>query len=80
MTTTTPPPQPVMLRKSWYLSAEAANGLNKLADDLHYAYRQPKSACLAAAVAVAIEHRAEIEARLTAPDPAAAPGRDVQAS
>ena len=79
MTTTTPPPAG-MRRKSWYLPAESAAGLDKLADDLHYACRRPKSACLAAAVAVAIEHRAEIEARLTAPDPAAAPGRDVQAS
>ena len=71
MTTKTPPPPPGMLRKSWYLPAAAAADLDKLADDLHYACRRPKSACLAAAVAVAIEHRAEIEARL------AAPGRDV---
>lgn len=66
MTTTAPPPQPGMLRKSWYLPAESAAGLDQLADELHYACRQPKSACLAAAVAVAIEHRAEIEARLAA--------------
>jgi hypothetical protein len=66
MTTTTPPP-PGMLRKSWYMPAESAAELDQLADDLHYTCRRPKSACLAAVVAVAIEHRAEIAARLGPP-------------
>jgi len=57
-----------MRRRSVYLAAEVADRLDAAVDDLHFATRRPKHEVLAAAVAVALEHRAEIEARLAQSD------------
>lgn len=54
-----------MRRRSVYLAADVADQLDQAVDDLHYATRRPKHEVLAAAVAVALDHRTEIEARLT---------------
>lgn len=53
-----------MRRRSVYLAAEVADRLDKAVADMHFATRRPKHEVLAAAVAVALEHRDEIEARL----------------
>lgn len=57
-----------MQRRSWYIDAETADALAAAVDDLHYATRRPKHEVLAAAVQVALEHRSDIEARLTGKD------------
>jgi hypothetical protein len=59
---TAPPPQ--MQHRSWYLAADVAERLAAAVDDLHFTTRKPKHAVLSAAVAVALKHRDEIEARL----------------
>lgn len=58
----------VMRRRSVYLAADVADRLDTAVADIHYATRRPKHEVLAAAVAVALDHRAEIEARLAAQD------------
>jgi predicted transcriptional regulator len=55
---------PEMTRRSYYLPKEAADALAEALDDLHYATRRPKHAVLAEMLAVALEHRADVEARL----------------
>jgi hypothetical protein len=55
---------PVMRRRSWYLPADVSDRLAAVVDELHYATRRPKHAVLAELVGVAVDHRAEIEARL----------------
>lgn len=52
-------------RRSWYLPKNAADELARVVDDLHYATRRPKHEVLGAIVAVALEHRDEIDQRLT---------------
>ena len=54
-----------MRRRSVYLAAEVADRLDKEVADIHFTTRQPKHEVLAAAIAVALDHRGEIEARLT---------------
>lgn len=58
-------PAAPMARRSWYLPADVADRLAVLVDDIHHATRRPKHEVLAAALGVAAEHRADIEARLT---------------
>jgi hypothetical protein len=55
-----------MRRRSVYLAAEVADRLDEAVADIHFGTRRPKHEVLAAAVAVALEHRAEraAEARL----------------
>lgn len=57
-----PPP---MTRKSWYMRQDVADELVAAVDDLHYQTRLPRHEVLAALAAVALGHRAEIQARLT---------------
>jgi hypothetical protein len=62
------PPAAPMRKRSLYMSAAVAERLDTAVDDIHYSTRRPKHEVLAAAVAVALDHRAEIEARLTRQD------------
>jgi hypothetical protein len=54
-----------MSHRSWYLPADAAEQLAAVVDEIHHVARKPKHEVLSAAVAVAVEHQAEILARLT---------------
>jgi hypothetical protein len=54
-----------MSHRSWYLAADAAERLAAVVDEIHHVARKPKHEVLSAAVAVAVEHQAEILARLT---------------
>lgn len=54
-----------MRRRSYYLPADVADRLAVVVDDLHHATRRPKHEILAAALGVALEHQADILARLT---------------
>ncbi len=58
------PAAPEMKRRSYYLPKATADALAEAIDDLHYATRRPKHEVLAEVLAVALEHRADIEARL----------------
>ena len=58
------PDRPPMARRSWYLRADVAESLARIADDLHFTTRRPRHEVLAAVIGVGLEHRAEIEARL----------------
>lgn len=60
------PSPPPMAHRSWYLAADVAERLAAVVDDIHFATRRPKHEVLGAAVAVALEHRDDIEARLAA--------------
>ena len=65
------PAQPQMAHRSWYLAADVADRLADAVDELHHVSRRPKHAVLAAVLAVAFEHEAEILARLLSGSPAA---------
>jgi hypothetical protein len=66
MTTETPQPPP-MAHRSWYLRADVAEHLADVVTDLHFTTRRPRHEVLAAVIEVAVDHRAEIEARLAKP-------------
>lgn len=51
-------------RRSWYIDRESADRLAAALEDLHFRSRRPKHEVLGAAVAVALEHEADILARL----------------
>jgi len=57
-----------MRHRSWYMSADVADQLAAVVDDIHFATRRPRHEVLAAVVGVALEHRGEIEARLAGRD------------
>jgi hypothetical protein len=57
-------PAPTRSHRSWYLDTQVADQLAAAVDDIHHTTRRPKHEVLAAAVAVALEHRADIEARV----------------
>jgi hypothetical protein len=54
-----------MKHRSWYLPADVADSLAAAVSDIHFRTRRPKSEVLTAVVAVALEHEADIMARLT---------------
>jgi len=56
--------RPPMAHRSWYLRADVAARLAEVVTDLHYSTRRPRHEVLAAVIEVAVDHRAEIEARL----------------
>ena len=58
------PDRPPMAHRSWYLRADVADSLAGVVNDLHFATRRPRHEVLAAVISVAVDHRAEIEARL----------------
>ena len=60
-----PPP---MAHRSWYLDRATADSFAAAVDDLHFCTRRPKHEVIAAALAVALEHRDAIEARLAGQD------------
>ena len=60
------PPAQAKSHRSWYLDARIADEFAAAVDDIHHRTRRPKHEVLAAAVLVALEHRAAIEARLKA--------------
>jgi hypothetical protein len=55
-----------MQKRSWYLPADVADRLAAMVDDIHFATRRPKHEVLTAALAVAIEHQADIVTKLGA--------------
>jgi predicted transcriptional regulator len=59
----TAPPAP-MRRRSWYIPQDIADRVAAMVDDIHYATRRPKHEVLAAALAIAVEHQADILARV----------------
>ena len=59
---------PEMDRRSWYMPREIADVLTAEIDDLHYTTRKPKWAVLSAIIAVAMDHKDEIRARLVGKD------------
>jgi hypothetical protein len=61
------PPVPQMQTRSWYISADIADQLAAVVDDIHWRTRRPKHEVLAAALGVAIEHQTEIVDRLARP-------------
>jgi hypothetical protein len=61
MTAAAPPP---MTTRSWYISTALADRLAAVVDDIHFSTRRPKHEVLGAAVAFALEHQADIVARL----------------
>jgi hypothetical protein len=61
MTAPAPPP---MAHRSWYMNRVLADRLAATVDDIHFRTRRPKHEVLGAAVAVALEHEADIVARL----------------
>ena len=65
METPAPGTPRTMRHRSFYMRTDVADRLAAVVDDLHYATRRPRHEVLAALVGVTLEHRAEIEARLT---------------
>lgn len=59
-------PTTPMAHRSWYIPADVADRLAAVVDELHFSTRKAKNEVLGAALAVALEHEAEIRARLTA--------------
>lgn len=57
-----------MAHRSWYVDREMADAFAAAVDDLHFTTRRPKHEVIAAALAVALDHREAIRARLTAQD------------
>lgn len=60
------PPQREMDRRSWYMPRAVADALAEEVDELHYTTRRPKWSVLVAIIAVAMDHRDEILAKLGA--------------
>lgn len=58
-------PQPVSVRRSWYMPRASADALAAAIEDLHFATRRPKQEVIAALIAVALEHQEEARQRLT---------------
>jgi hypothetical protein len=54
-------------RRTWYVAPEAAERFDAAIDELHWRTRRPKHELIGAALAVAVEHQADIEARVTSP-------------
>jgi myo-inositol catabolism protein IolC len=54
-----------MVRRSWYLRADAASELADVVTDLHFTTRRRRHEILSAMIEVAVGHRSEIEALLT---------------
>jgi len=51
-------------RRSWYLSAAAADELTRAVDDLHYELRAPKHVVLAAIIRTGLAHLDEARDRI----------------
>lgn len=64
------PGAPEMDRRSWYMPREIADVLAEEIDELHFTTRKPKWFVLSAIVAVAMDHKNEIRARLAGKDSA----------
>lgn len=58
------PPQREMDRRSWYMPRAVADVLTAEVDELHFTTRRPKWFVLSALVAVALDHRDEVRAKL----------------
>jgi hypothetical protein len=69
--TTTPAEAPTMQRRSWYLDTKTADAFAEVIEELHFTTRRPKHEVLATVIAFALEHQADIHARLTGEDPSA---------
>lgn len=54
-----------MDRRSWYMPKAVAEALSDEIDELHFTTRRPKWAVLMAIIAVAMDHKDEISAKLT---------------
>ena len=60
-----------MAHRSWYLQRGAADEFAAAVEDIHFVTRRPKHEVIAAALAVALDHRDAIEARLNGQDTSA---------
>lgn len=56
----TPPEPDAATRRSWYMSAAAADELAGAVDDLHYELRAPKHVVLAAIIRTGLAHLDEV--------------------
>jgi hypothetical protein len=55
-------------RRSWYMSAAAADDLSGAVDDLHFELRTPKHAVLSAIVRTGLAHLDEVRDRVRHPE------------
>jgi hypothetical protein len=60
----TAPTEAPKRRRSWYLPQEVGDQLAAMVEEIHFTTRRPKHEVLAAVVAVAVEHQADVLARL----------------
>ena len=60
----TPPEPDAATRRSWYVSAAAADELSGAVDDLHYELRAPKHIVLAAIIRTGLAHLDEARGRV----------------
>lgn len=63
------PDRPRRTTRSWYLGVDVAEALDAAADDLHYATRQDKRACLEAVIRAGLAHLDEARLSLQATQP-----------
>lgn len=53
-------------RRTWYVAPAAADAFDAVIDELYWRTRRPKHELIAAALTLAVEHQADIEARMHA--------------
>jgi hypothetical protein len=64
----TPAAADTATRRSWYMSAAAADDLAGAVDDLHFELRAPKHALLSAIVRTGLAHLDEVRDRVRHPE------------
>jgi hypothetical protein len=64
MATVSAPAAPPMQRRSWYIPQDVGDQLAAMVDEIHFATKRPKHEVLAAALALAVEHQADVLARV----------------
>lgn len=64
----TPPEPDAATRRSWYMSAAAADELAATADELHYELRAPKHVVLTAIIRTGLAHLDEARDRVRFPE------------
>ena len=61
-------PDETATRRSWYVSAAAADELAGAVNDLHYELRSPKHIALAAIIRTGLAHMDEVRDRVSRPE------------
>jgi hypothetical protein len=61
-------PDETATRRSWYVSAAAAEELAGAVDELHYELRSPKHVALAAVIRTGLAHLDEVRDRVRRPE------------